>query len=1242
LLSPASQFFGTKRFRLIRRVGAGAMGEVFEAYDCEHDTRVALKLLSALTPGALLLFKNEFRSLHDLQHPNLVSFGELLEDGGRWFFTMEFVDGTDLLAYVRSQQGLADDELPTQVTNGAGDDKDKAEAEPTVKAASSFDEARLRDGLKQLARGLVALHAAGKIHRDIKPSNVRVTSEGRVVLLDFGLVTEAQRGQTSDGEKVMGTPGFMAPEQAINTKVGPEADWYAFGVVLHVCLTGRLPFRGTPMRILREQQLQAARAPSTLVSGLPADLDSLCEALLHTNPMARPTGRDVLQRLGVAGDAQPIKAATPSTPAPDYVPFIGRVAEMALLNELLERAHAGRMTTVFVHGESGVGKTALTLQFTKQAKAGRGALVLAGRCFEEESVPFKGVDGLIDALSQHLMALSESDRLALLPDEAALLTQVFPVLRGVPEIAASPLAVVEIRDPQELRSRAFAAVRELLSRLALRRPLILQIDDAQWSDADSLALLRELARPPEAPALLLILTVRTRENGPLDAPELAVPGAVQHIEMRRLDGAESRELAAQLLAQQEIRDEKLSQAIAAEAQGHPLFIDELARRTQASGAGPGQLLLEDVLWARIAAFGDEARAVLEIASVAGKPVLRDIAARALAMDFGELQKRVAQLRIAHLVRQSESHAGCIELYHDRIRTAVLAHLTSDERCGHHRRLASALETGKNRDLEALALNWRGAGESEKALSYAVQAADQAAGMLAFERAAQLYQMAIELGLPDDEHAHTVYARLGAALKHAGRGGEAGHAYVTAAEKATAQADKLELQRRAAEELLLSGHIDEGMAILRALLTAVGLKLPTSPARTLASLALSRARIRLRGFHFRERAESDVDPEALTRMDVSWSASIGLSVLDHISCAAFQCGYMLQALRTGEPRRIARSICIEAGMSSTGGSSTAARTRRLLDESEQLASRLGDPFLLGWHKVVEGMAEMMAGRWRRALQLSDQGAAMLRSRCTGVAWEIGTAQLFATDSLWSLGELREFARRVPLRIAESRARGDRYAAVSFRTGLCNACWLLEDDVAAARTQVDEAAADWSHGVEYHHLHWRVTIARVHIDLYLQDGASAHARILERWPGLKRAQLQRIELAYAQMLDMRARTAIATAAAQPDKRALLKSAQWDVRALNRKLAWVAPGAHLLQAGIAALEGNAEAASRQLRQAAQGFDAADMVGYAVAARRQLGRVLGGDEGARLVVEADQWMSDQGVKNPERLVQMIAPGFV
>src|SRR5437867_8397399 len=99
--SPVVEFEGTKRFRILRRLGAGGMGVVYEAYDGERGTRVALKTLRAISGEALFRFKNEFRALQDLQHPNLVSLGELLEEDGQWFFTMELLEGQHFLEYVR-------------------------------------------------------------------------------------------------------------------------------------------------------------------------------------------------------------------------------------------------------------------------------------------------------------------------------------------------------------------------------------------------------------------------------------------------------------------------------------------------------------------------------------------------------------------------------------------------------------------------------------------------------------------------------------------------------------------------------------------------------------------------------------------------------------------------------------------------------------------------------------------------------------------------------------------------------------------------------------------------------------------------------------------------------------------------------------------------------------------------------------------------------------------------------------
>src|SRR5678815_4132353 len=175
-------FAGTARFDLVRTLGEGGMGLVYEAFDRDRGSSCALKLLPSVTPAALLRFKREFRALQGLHHPNLISLGELLSDREHWFFTMELVDGVDFLTWVGAEP--AD---PAAVTRTWVED---APASAAGARASACDVGRLTPALAQLVAGLEFLHDNGKVHRDVKPSNILVTPGGRVVLLDFGLVAE--------------------------------------------------------------------------------------------------------------------------------------------------------------------------------------------------------------------------------------------------------------------------------------------------------------------------------------------------------------------------------------------------------------------------------------------------------------------------------------------------------------------------------------------------------------------------------------------------------------------------------------------------------------------------------------------------------------------------------------------------------------------------------------------------------------------------------------------------------------------------------------------------------------------------------------------------------------------------------------------------------------------------------------------------------------------------------------------
>ena len=202
---------GNDRYKVVRRIGRGAVGAVYEAIDRERRDRRAQDPSQRIS-GVPLLVKQEFRTLADVHHPNLVQLYELVATNPeRVFFAMELVDGKDLLAHVQ----------------GAGE---------------GTNSERLRAALRQLVQGVQALHAAGKLHRDIKPSNVLCTAEGRVVLLDFGVATELPRmvdDNQVEEDQVVGTARYMAPEQALDEPPTPASDWYSVGVMLYEA--GRRP-----------------------------------------------------------------------------------------------------------------------------------------------------------------------------------------------------------------------------------------------------------------------------------------------------------------------------------------------------------------------------------------------------------------------------------------------------------------------------------------------------------------------------------------------------------------------------------------------------------------------------------------------------------------------------------------------------------------------------------------------------------------------------------------------------------------------------------------------------------------------------------------------------------------------------------------------------------------------------------------------------------------------------------------
>jgi eukaryotic-like serine/threonine-protein kinase len=1245
------------------------MGVVHLAHDLERGREVALKTLTTASASEIFRFKQEFRSLAGVVHRNLVQLHELVAEDNAWFFTMEYIAGVDFQRYVREDVDGTMAERPTEAfgsnsTLVAADTEapvqlsarlDGIALRPAVEAPSqerypaSFDEIRLRGAVEQLVNGLRALHAAGKLHLDIKPSNVLVTDDGRVVILDFGLVTDVEPTRAAGEARlgpVLGTAAYMAPEQILGEPLSEAADWYGVGALLYEVLTGRLPFVGSVNEILLAKLDREPPDPSTLTIGIPEDLAALCVDLLRRDPTQRPPGSEVLRRLGKVETGPQQLLRTRSR-------LVGREQHLAVLDEAFAETRKGRGVTVFLQGASGMGKSALVQLFLDRVALLEGALVLSGRCYERESVPYKAFDSLVDALASHLASLPGDRVAALIPVHVVALARLFPVLGRIEAIAAELSSVAASPDPQELRRRGFLALRELLGRLAAERPLVVHIDDLHWGDLDSAALLMDLLRPPEPPGLLLLASYRREHEAqsPFLRAVLAerarpgVAGESRDLVVGPLEPEEARALALDLLGGESAETAAKAELIVRESAGHPYFVSELVQFMRPSreadaaiGLGKARITLDGMIHTRVTQLPPEAQRLLEVVAIAGRPIATAVALRAAGLASDEYAT-LSLLQARRMVRTSGSrHDDEIETFHDRVRETVSAHVAPLPLADLHRRLAGALEVSGAADPEELAVHLQAAGELRRASDYAARAAERAAQALAFDRAAGLYRLALQLREADAAFVRTLHRSLGDALANAGRGAEAARAYLDAAASAPAQ-EQLELRRRAAEQLLISGHIDEGLDVMRAVLASVGLELSRTPERAVASMLYQRVLIRLRGLGFEERSADQISEEELSKIDICWSVAIGLSVVDNIRAAEYGARQLLLALRAGEPSRVARSLTLENTFVASPGGSGTAQAEELARLAATLAAKLGKPHNTALSIMMAGVARYLIGGWREACRGCEAADEILRDQCTGVAWETTTAQRFALSSRVYLGDIAVLARRVDVLLRAAEDRGNLYAATDLRTRF-NIVWLAADDVERARAEVDDAVRRWSQR-GFHLQHYSALLAMEQGDLYAGDAVSASRRLEAQWPALKRSLLTRIQVLRVEVFQLRGRVALAMAARGTDVKLHLAAASEDAKRLEgERMAWAEPHGSLLRAAIAAAKGDDRGAVRCARAALRGYERADMGLYAAAARRRLGELIGGDEGRGLEKASITWMTEQGIRRPERMTAMLAPG--
>jgi len=256
------------RFRIMRLLGMGGMGVVYQAHDIELDVDVALKLLRpelASRADAFERFRQELLLARQVSSPHVVRIHDLVRHGEVWLISMDFVPGQSLEKLLDSKGHLPPDDAIKIV--------------------------------RQLALGLAAAHQRGVIHRDLKPANVLISENGEARITDFGVARSAGSTGITVSGVIIGTPEYLSPEQARADPVDGRSDLYALGLILFEMLTGTLPFRGgTPAEMLAQRIVRDPPPPDTIRKDLPGFAVRLCSRLLELKPTRRFQNADDVVR----------------------------------------------------------------------------------------------------------------------------------------------------------------------------------------------------------------------------------------------------------------------------------------------------------------------------------------------------------------------------------------------------------------------------------------------------------------------------------------------------------------------------------------------------------------------------------------------------------------------------------------------------------------------------------------------------------------------------------------------------------------------------------------------------------------------------------------------------------------------------------------------------------------------------------------------------------------------------------
>lgn len=705
-------------------------------------------------------------------------------------------------------------------------------------------------------------------------------------------------------------------------------------------------------------------------------------------------------------------------------------------------------------------------------------------------------------------------------------------------------------------------------------------------------------------------------------------------------------LALRLLGQSETHTQTLAETVARESEGSPFFVAQLVRHAMRREVTAGRdsatdVSLDDVIRARLRMLSPTARRLLAVIAVSGGELVLGVAMHVAThggLDSSSLVV-LAEVRAESLVRTNgQSEQDTVEINHDRIRETVLRDLGVDERAKLHLAIGHALAATEEPDAADLSHHFREAGETELAALHTVRAADEAAEALAFDRAAELYEAALSLGVPAEQRAELL-ERLGHALASAGRQYDAAKVLLQAVEELSPSSDPALLQT-AAELLLTSGHSTEGREVLRRVLEAFSMRLPKTRGRALTSLLANRAALAVRGLDANVNDATELDAATLGKLDACWTAARGLIYTDGLVAADFHARHLRLALKSGDSVRISRALGFEAHLlASLKAESGRSRCFQLVDQASALAEGADSEYARGMASQSRGHVHLMFGDWSQSRTHLDAAVETFRERCTGAAQEIGYCEIHAALCEQLMGHIRALAPRAQKLLRESTHRTHPYSQGYARGMLGHVIYLADGRTEEAREQLELYRDELPVGFQAHILNFVDTMSA----LLRYEGKVEDAWALQsqRRKEIESFDMMRAPFPKGAYLWALTQNALAMARRSADSQPQLAIAERATRGLKKLGLRHAQGfGNLGDALIAQARGDQDRTAEASRVALERFEAGGMEMYAALTQLLIARVVGGSEAETLTGAAAAYTRREQIQEPETLFEMLAPG--